>query len=227
MKNVIITGASSGIGASLAQKYVNEGFKVFAFARSYEKLKNLKSQVKHPEYLQIVKCDITVDDIASSTVLDQIEVDILIHNAGFLVNKPFEEISKDELLKVYDINVLSPFLQTQKLMPKLASDAHIIIISSVGGVTGSVKFPGLTAYSSSKAASSSLAECLQAEYSDTNLTFNSLALGAVNTEMLKKAFPDYSAEVESMDMASYVYSFSLEAPKLIRGKVISVSRSNP
>ena len=155
------------------------------------------------------------------------KIDVLINNAGMLLNRAFKDISQKELEEVYRLNVFSPFYIIQKLLPFFSSDAQIINIGSVGGVSGSVKFPGLSAYSSSKGALSILTECLQAEFSETDLTFNCLALGAVQTEMLEEAFPGYKADVSPGDLAKYIYNFTLGSSKVQRGQTISVSRSNP
>ena len=144
-----------------------------------------------------------------------------------MVAKPFTEISLEELERVYRVNVQAVFRLTQLLMPKFSDKAHILNISSVGGVQGSVKFPGLTAYSSSKAALVGLTECLAEEYKETDLSFNCLALGAVQTEMLEEAFPGYEAPTTAKDMAAYIFDFSLNGPKFYRGKILTVSKSTP
>ena len=88
------------------------------------------------------------------------------------------------------------------------------------------KFPGLSVYSSSKAAVIALTEVLAEEYSD-GPSFNVLALGAVQTKMLKEAFPDYYAETNPNEMAKYIIDFAVNGSKLFNGKLISVSNSNP
>ena len=155
-------------------------------------------------------------------------VDILINNAGALVNRPFSDITKEDLMKVYGTNVFGPIQLIQNLMPKFSSDAHIVNISSVGGVTGSVKFPGLSAYSSSKGAMTILTECLQAEFGDsTSWSFNCLALGAVQTEMLEEAFPGYVAPIDAAAMATYICGFALNNHRVMRGRVVEVAMSTP
>jgi NAD(P)-dependent dehydrogenase (short-subunit alcohol dehydrogenase family) len=154
-------------------------------------------------------------------------VDVLINNAGRLLNKPFSEISEQDLQDTYQVNVFTPFKIVQQLVPIFNKSAHIINIGSVGGVNGTQKFPGLSAYSSSKAALSCLTECLQVEFHDSDLTFNCLALGAVQTEMLSQAFPDYKAEIGPESMANYIFEFALNAPTVLRGHTHIVSRSNP
>ena len=105
--------------------------------------------------------------------------------------------------------------------------SHIINISSIGGIAGSSKFSGLSAYSSSKGALNILTEMLCEEFKDSGPSFNCLALGAVQTEMLEEAFPGYQAQVSSLEMANYIYKFSLEGNKFFNGKIIPVSTSNP
>jgi 3-oxoacyl-[acyl-carrier protein] reductase len=156
-------------------------------------------------------------------------IDILINNAGFLVNKQFEDISNDELKKVYDVNVFAPFKLIQLLLPllKKSSRAHIVNISSMGGVQGSSKFSGLSAYSSSKAAIASLSECLAEEFKGDHISVNALAIGAVQTEMLSEAFPGYIAPLNPKEMAEYIFKFATEGAKYFNGKIISVSSTTP
>ena len=97
----------------------------------------------------------------------------------------------------------------------------------LGGVQGSVKFPGLSAYSSSKGAVITLTELLAEEYKETGPSFNVLALGAVQTEMLEEAFPGYRAPVTALGMATYIKDFALTGQKLYNGKLLQVSNSTP
>ena len=99
-------------------------------------------------------------------------------------------------------------------------------VSSIGGIRGSSKFPGLASYSSSKGALNILTEVLATEFKDGPY-FNTLCLGAVQTPMLELAFPGYNAEVKPKDMAQFIYDFSTSNPLLFNGKVIPVSISNP
>ena len=104
---------------------------------------------------------------------------------------------------------------------------HIVNISSIGGVQGSAKFAGLSAYSSSKAALCGLTECLAEEFKGTNISVNCLALGAVQTEMLLKAFPGYKAPLKANQMASYIYELALNGRNYYNGKILPVSLSTP
>jgi NAD(P)-dependent dehydrogenase (short-subunit alcohol dehydrogenase family) len=97
----------------------------------------------------------------------------------------------------------------------------------MGGVQGSSKFPGLSAYSSSKSALSGLTECLAEELKTKNIAVNCLALGAVQTEMLAKAFPGYKAPVTPSQMAEFICDFALKGQHFFNGKIIPVSSSTP
>lgn len=227
MKNVIVTGASRGIGYYTALQFAKEGHQVLALARSKDRLEELKSEKEAVGNIQILELDLSSEYEVSkiTSVFDR--VDVVINNAGALVNKQFTEISLAEMQHVYQTNVFAPYFLVQKLMPYFSSDAHIINIGSVGGVNGTLKFPGLSIYSSSKAAASCLSECWQAEFAETDLTFNSLALGSVQTEMLEKAFPGYKAPLAPEQMATYICRFALNDAEFVRGKTVLVSRSNP
>ena len=224
MKNVIITGTSSGIGLELVKIFSKEDFKVISLSRSDLSFKPL-NRVRH------INFDIT-DEKSVDNLIDIIQneyknIDILINNAGKLINKPFENISRDDLYSVFDVNVFGVFNLIQKLLPFFKKNSHVVNISSVGGLVGSSKFPGLTAYSSSKGALNILTEVLAEEFAESGPKFNSLSLGSVNTPMLKEAFPGYSAKVNPDEMASFIFNFANSASIIFNGKVIPVSSTNP
>ena len=114
----------------------------------------------------------------------------------------------------------------RNLFPFLSKKCHVVNISSIGGVPGTSKFPGLSAYSSSKGALNILSEMLTEEFKDTEMRFNTLALGSVQTEMLGIAFPDYKANTNPNDMADYIFKFSTYHGKFFNGKTLPVSSSN-
>jgi len=217
-----ITGASRGIGLATAEEFLSNGWNVVVLTRNIAPLAELKAI--YTSQLYLVAFDITHSDTA---LLPDYPVDVLLNNAGTIVNKAFEDITQRELEYSYQTNVFGPFLLIQALMKRFTPTAHIINISSIGGVQGSVKFPGLTSYSSSKGALVVLTECLQCEFHETQWSFNCLALGAVQTEMLKTAFPGYKAKVTSKDLSPYIFNFATTAHQVMKGKVIPVSLSTP
>ena len=226
MKKVIITGTSRGIGFELAQQFAKNNFQVLALSRNQKPLDNLK--LKNIETLSVDVCN--QDDLQKvSKYLSEYwgDVDILIHNAGFLINKPFESLTKDDFLRVYDVNVFGVAALTQICIPYLKKGSHVVTISSMGGIQGSLKFPGLAAYSSAKGAVITLSELLAEEYKTAEIAFNVLAIGAVQTEMLAEAFPDYQASLNANEMADYIFNFATTANKFYNGKVLQVSNTTP
>ena len=155
------------------------------------------------------------------------KIDILINNAGYLVNKPFKETTLEDFQMVYSTNVFSVAMLIKNTINFMESGSNVLNISSIGGVQGSVKFPGLSAYSSSKGALNILTEMLAEEYKERGIHFNSLALGSVQTKMLEKAFPNFKASTSALEMAEYIYNFSTNGYRLMNGKVISVSSTTP
>ncbi len=225
-KNIIITGTSRGIGFELVKLFAKDGHNVLALSRNEKPIKNLKlNNVTTFSF-----------DLANNNDYKSVEdfinehwkqVDVLINNAGMLVNKPFSEISMDDFEAVYKTNVFGVAELTRIVLPYMKSKSHVVTISSMGGVQGSMKFPGLAAYSSSKAAVITLTELLAEEYKASGISFNVLALGAVQTEMLEEAFPGYKAPTTASEMAQYIFDFSLNGNKYYNGKLLQVSNSTP
>ena len=224
MKNIIITGTSSGIGLELVKIYSENGYKVISLSRSDLPAKGLVG-VEHMNF-DISKKESLVNLI--NLVKNKYKkIDILINNAGKLINKSFKDLSKDDLYDIYDVNVFGVISLIQSLLPFFKKDSHVVNISSIGGISGSSKFPGLTAYSSSKGALNILTEVLAEEFKESGPKFNSLSLGSVNTPMLNKAFPGYKAQVDPNEMASFIFDFANNSSKVFNGKVVPVSSSNP
>lgn len=224
MKNVIITGTSSGIGLELVKTYSKNGYNVISLSRSNLDEKSLKN-VKHINF--DITNDESITNLADTINKQYTSIDILINNAGKLINKPFEDFTKKDFYSIYDVNVFGVVNLIQKLLPFFNKDSHVVNISSIGGLIGSSKFPGLSAYSSSKGALNILTEVLAEEYKQKGPKFNSLSLGSVNTPMLNKAFPGYSASVSPDEMASFIFNFANSGSKIFNGKVIPVSSTNP
>jgi len=155
------------------------------------------------------------------------QVDVLINNAGKLLNKPFLETSMEAFEEVYKVNVFGVANITKRIIPLMPKEGHVVTISSMGGVQGSVKFAGLSAYSSSKGAVITMTELWAEEFKETGPSFNVLALGAVQTEMLAEAFPGYKAPTTALEMATYIKDFALTGHKLYNGKLLQVSNSTP
>jgi len=230
--NILITGASSGIGYSLAKKFASEtSNNVIVLARNGEKLNKLAASVSGniiAVEFDLIKYDYTL--LLATLAKEGIDhIDILIHNAGLLVYKPFGELEVADWEHIYKTNVIGVALLTKALLGKIGGveHTHIVTIGSIGGVNGTSKFTGLSAYSSSKGALSTLTECLAEEFRGQNVTANCLALGAVHTEMLQKAFPGYVAKLTAEEISDYIYDFSVGGWRYFNGKILQVSVTNP
>lgn len=225
MKNIIVTGTSRGIGYELALQFANAGNQVLAISRKIP-----KTLLEH----QNVTClSIDLADEKALKEVDQFlsstwkKVDAVVHNAGALLLKPFAETTQADFESIYKVNVFAVANLTRICLPYLQRCSHVVTISSIGGVRGSLKFAGLAAYSSSKGAVITLTELLAEEYKDQGISFNVLALGSVQTEMLNEAFPGYQAPISAEGMATYIYDFTLNGNKYFNGKVLEVSSTNP
>jgi len=226
-RNIIITGTSRGIGFELVKLFADAGHQVLSLSRNNTPVANLSlKNVTALSFDLSVESDYKkVSDFVSEKWNNK--VDILINNAGLLVNKPFEGITQQDWLKVYQVNVFGVAELTKTALPFMNTGSHVVTVSSMGGIQGSMKFPGLAAYSSSKGAVITLSEVLAEEYKEQQIAFNVLALGAVQTEMLEEAFPGYEAPLKAIEMANYIYDFSLNGNKYYNGKVLEVSSTTP
>ena len=221
-KRVIVTGASRGIGRALVDRFLDLGHEVWALSRNTDELEKIKGI--DPVSIDLSDEQQIVDWVQSC---DVDHFDAVINNAGMLINKPFAETTYADFEAVYRVNVFGAAQLIRHLLPLLTTDSHILNISSMGGVNGTAKFPGLAAYSSSKGALGILTELLAEEFKDNGPRCNALALGAVQTEMLAEAFPDYKAPVSAAQMATYIADFSLNGHHLYNGKVLPISQSTP
>jgi len=229
--NILITGASKGIGLELCRRFLKDkNHFVFAISRS-EGTFETDAYFKDNHNFRFIQMDLTVAEFKTELlpVLTETtnKIDIIINNAGLLINKPFSELSDLDFDKIFDVNIKSVFRLIRDLLPIMNIDSHIVNISSMGGFQGSSKFPGLSLYSSSKGALSILTECMAEEFKDKQIRTNALALGSVQTQMLDDAFPGYKAPLTPQEMAEFICDFALNGSKYYNGKVLPVSLSTP
>lgn len=236
MANIIITGASSGIGfETVLDLTANKDNQVIALARSADKLRKLHEIASSLNYdggnLFPAQFDIVYDNYIESLIpfiQSKFEkVDILINNAGALLNKPFLETSGEDFAQMLQSNLVGHINMIQHIVPLMNAGGHIVNISSMGGYQGSSKFPGLSAYSASKGALGILTECLAEEFKDLGIRVNCLALGSSQTEMFEQAFPGIEAGTLAFEMGRYVADFAQNGSKYYNGKILPVSNSTP
>ena len=223
--NVLITGCSRGIGRAMLD--------ILVANPDVEKIYALSSNIEINFFSKkVVK--IGVDFLSDSweetlkrTVAHNV-LHIVINNAGYLYKGDLELTSQDEIHKMYRINYFGPLRIIQILLPNIKKGkAHLVNIGSMGGFSGSAKYPGLSVYSSSKAALANLSECWAEELKVYGVKSNCLALGAVDTEMLQNAFPGYKSEVSPELMANKIIDFAFNYSDVINGKILPFSLSTP
>ena len=223
-KTIVVTGASKGIGFELVRFLVSQGHVVYALSRDVKAL--VASEKLHPISLDLTDEE-SIIKFAEQLNSNQISIDALINNAGSLINQSFSTTTKNDFEAIYRVNVFGLASITRLLLPLISSKGHVVNISSMGGIGGSAKFSGLSAYSSSKGAVNILTELLAEEYKETGPFFNGLALGAVQTEMLAKAFPGFKAPLSPGEIAPYIAQFALTGQQFYNGKVLPISSSTP
>lgn len=225
MKTVLITGASRGIGRCTALELLAAGHRVLVLSRQPEALAEERKQ--YPK-LEVLHADINQWEEVGQMIRNRVhQIDVLIHNAAAFLNKPFAEMRGEDFDFIYHTNVKVPYFLTQQLVELIPAGGQVLAISSVGGVDGSVKFPGLSLYSSSKGALNILVECLAEELRPRGVVVNALALGSSATEMFKAAFPDAEAASQPEEMGKYIAQFALNVGHLVNGRVHQLASSNP
>ena len=233
MKTVVISGGSSGIGRATVKYFLNAGeeYRVITFARRIEKLTELSEELSENQRSRFKGLHINLEKPNFEELTDSIEsfggkVDILINNAGLLIVKPFEELTREDILRSYRVNVMSVYELVQAVLPFMKG-GNILNVSTMGGVKGAQKFAGLSAYSSSKSALLNLTELLAEEFSGRGIHVNAVALGAVDTPMLASAFPDFKTNVTADRVAEYIYRLTTSDYKLLNGKTIELTATTP
>ena len=206
-KNIIITGAGRGIGKATALLAASKGYSVIAISRNINTLKGIDN-------IQPYSIDLA-DKTTITSFCDE------------LINIPFSQSTFETFESVYKVNVFGLAELTRQLLPVINARGHVVNITSMGGVQGSSKFAGLAAYSSSKGAVITLTELLAEEFKETGPSFNALAFGAVQTEMLEEAFPGYIAPLSADQMGAYLLNFALTGHQFFNGKVLPVSSGTP
>lgn len=233
--NIIIAGASRGIGFEIVKQFITKGEnKVVAISRNNEKLIELRDEcalINSSAQVLPLPFDFETGNYQEDLIppiLDFFDtVDILVYNAGLLINKPIDELDDNAFDRIFQVNVKGAFKMVRLLKERFNNPSHVVTISSMGGFQGSSKFPGLSLYSASKGALAILTECLAEELKEKNIKCNCLALGAVQTEMLEEAFPGYLAPLQAEEMSSYIADFAKTGHRYYNGKILPVSLSTP
>jgi len=230
--NIIINGASSGIGKETALRLsADSDNQILITGRNEAEMKKMANESVN-ENISYVKLDLVQIKKETESLKHQIynrfsRIDILLNIAGSLVVKDFMKLSDDESREMMDVNFFGPAALTRLVVPLMPRGSHIVNISSMGGFQGSSKYRGLSVYSASKAALACLSECLSLELAGQGIIVNCLALGSVQTEMFLNAFPGFTAPVTPQGMAEFIEWFAINGCRFFNGKVLPVALGNP
>jgi NAD(P)-dependent dehydrogenase (short-subunit alcohol dehydrogenase family) len=228
MTTILVTGSSSGVGFSATTLLLDGGWRVIGLARRAKEVFR-----DNPRYLP-VEADLAEKDLSKklriateASGIDSLDA-VLLNGSGFL-KASFINLNEEDVEQLYRRNVMSCFTILKWAFPLLKAGRfpQVLMITSVGGVLGTQKYPGLSAYSSGKGAQAILAECLAEEWKEEGIQVNALALGSVDTPMLREAFPGYAASMEAGDVGKYIFNWMEGEGLLFNGKVLQVSRGTP
>lgn len=202
-KVVIVTGASSGIGRATAELFVKNGSTVIAVGRNEKELGVLRDKVANKKgtlkvHLADIRETTQIERIVNDTVQQFGQIDVLVNSAGIIMNGTIENTSLDDWDKMFDINLRSVFLLTQKCVPHLEkTKGNIVNVSSVAGTRS---FPNVLAYGVSKAAIDQFTRSVALELAPKGVRSNAVNPGVVVTNLHKRggmADPDYKAFLEN------------------------------
>jgi len=183
-----ITGASSGLGLTLANELLSQGFKVVATARKPEVLNELVE--KYPETARVVKLDVTNETDVKSAIQSAVsefgQIDVVVNNAGYGLVGAIEETTDAQVKQQFDTNVFGALNVTREVLPILRKQksGHIVNISSL---VGFVAYPAFGIYSASKFALEGISEALAAEVAPHGIKTTVIDLGPFNTGFSKKS----------------------------------------
>lgn len=184
-KNIIITGASSGIGEALAIEFAKQGANLLLGSRNIGKLEELKSSIQGTGAIIVQKCDVSQQADCQSliqTAKDRLgSIDVLINNAGITMRGSFEDVNPEVLHQVMDVNYWGTVYCSQAAIPELLkTKGSLVAVSSVTGFKG---LPGRTGYASSKFAVNGLYESIRMEYMNRGIHVLTACPGFTSTNI--------------------------------------------
>jgi len=185
-KVAVVTGASGGIGLSIVEHYLAEGAKVIGLSRNTENLGALSTEF--PDDLLVVAGDVTkgadLQQMVDAAVARFGKIDIVVPNAAVLKVVPFAYCTEEVINEQFSVNFMGAAQTARACLPHINEGGAILFITAFSNQVG---FPGLSVYSASKAALTSLAQSLAAELAPQKIRVNSIAPGPTNTTLLSRA----------------------------------------
>ncbi|XP_062580931.1 3-oxoacyl-[acyl-carrier-protein] reductase FabG-like [Saccostrea cucullata] len=243
-KVVIITGASSGIGAATALEFAKTGAKLVLAARNVERLNDIASQCVakglQQDKIFVKGCDITNEEnlksLIDSSVKKYGQIDVLVNNAGSGKYVPFLETSAEVFDEIFNINVRAPFILTQMCVPHLKKTQGCVV--NVSSISGQRSFPMAMSYCMSKAALDHFTRTLAIDLAKEKVRVNSVNPGVVITEfqrragMTEEAYSKYlekqkelqplTAAIEPEEVAKVILFLASDQSSSVTGELIFV-----
>ena len=233
-KNIIVTGASGGIGNSIVKSFYDCGANILASGTRIEKLEELKTKFKNLKFLQfdISKTDQIENFIENASKELGGNLDCIVNNAGITQDNLAIRMSLDEWKKVIDINLTSTFLLSKFAIKKMLKNksGKIINITSVVGHTGNL---GQANYTASKAGIVAMSKSLALEYAKKNININCISPGFIKTAMTDKIDEKFKEIIiskipsarlgEPEDIANAVIFLASNQSDYINGETIHVN----
>ncbi|MDB9739272.1 3-oxoacyl-[acyl-carrier-protein] reductase [Candidatus Pelagibacter sp.] len=233
-KNIIVTGASGGIGSSIVKKLYEQGANILATGTRLEKLEELKAKFDN---IKTLRFDISQHEKIEEFINEATEklggsLDGMINNAGITKDNLIIRMSLEEWTKVIDINLTSTFLMCKYSIKKMLKNksGKIVNITSVVGHTGNV---GQTNYTASKAGIVAMSKSLAIEYAKKNINVNCISPGFISTAMTDQIDEKYKEAIiakipsnklgKPEDIANAVTFLSSDQSDYINGETIHVN----
>jgi NAD(P)-dependent dehydrogenase (short-subunit alcohol dehydrogenase family) len=220
----VVTGASSGIGASCARKLAERGARVVVFARSLDKLRELAA--RHEDRMLAVSGDVAaeadIERLFAETESRFGACDLLINNAGMIDPKPIEATSADDWDRMFAVNVRGAFLCARRALRAMKSGAAIVNVASISGVVGPEKFPGWISYCASKGAVISMTEAMAVELKGRGVRVNCVSPGSVDTKMWAEASGGAPADMTPDEVAETILFLASERSRPMNGQNVNV-----
>ncbi|MBE3567422.1 MAG: SDR family oxidoreductase [Thermogemmatispora sp.] len=225
----VITGAGRGIGRATAERFAREGALLVLFSRTPEHLDETRALIERQggRVLAIagdVAREEDVEHLFQQARAHYGRVDILINSAGIVAVRSFREMDTATWDRVLAVNLRGTFLCCRAAFRLMAEQGQgvIINISSLSGVKGVEKFPGLSAYNVSKAGVASLTEILALEGKAHNIRVCAVSPGAVDTDMLRQAAPHLKPGMRAEDMAEILLFLADDSGRMLSGTNLEI-----
>lgn len=224
MKTVLITGTSRGIGAAIAKKFFDNGYKVFGTSTSGR----LCDNTNHTSMVDFANSE-SLENFINQ--IKELKVDTLVNCAGINNPKPFLDVSIEDFDNTYQVNLLAPFRLCQTVLPNMLEQQYGRIVN-ISSIWGKISRPNVAAYSATKFGIDGMTLSLANEYANKNILANCVSPGFIDTEMTRKNLsPERMAQFNALtpvgrlgtpeEIANLVYFLGSEQNTFISGQNIA------